>query len=78
MEVAFVRNKLEARDKVIVSEALIRQCLQLEDKFKEEIAQPLRDDAGPGNQAMLLHGELVPSTTRTPADCVLSARVSVA
>ena len=45
-----MRNKLEARDKVIVSEALIRQCLQLEDKFKEEIAQPLRDDAGPGNR----------------------------
>jgi hypothetical protein len=62
MEVAFVRNKLEARDKVIVSEALIRQCLQLEDKFREETSQPQREDAGPGRVWLLIctqaHGRL--------------------
>ncbi len=48
MEVAFVRNKLEARDKVIVDEALIRQCIQLEDRFAEEIAATARDEGTTG------------------------------
>ena len=43
-----MRNKLEARDKVIVDEALIRQCIQLEDRFAEEIAATARDEGTTG------------------------------
>jgi len=45
-----VRNKLEARDKVIVDEALIRQCIQLEDRFAEEIAATARDEGTTGGK----------------------------
>ncbi len=48
MEVSFVRGKLEAREKVVVEEKLLLQCLQLETRFAEEMSGLQRDDIIPG------------------------------